>query len=71
MILRQPWVSRIRERVTHLCDEKHQILLEVIKFPEPVISLAVEPKTKQDMDKLGYSLEKLAQEDPSFRVKIG
>jgi elongation factor G len=52
-----------------LCDEKHQILLEVIKFPEPVISLAVEPKTKQDMDKLGYSLEKLAQEDPSFQVK--
>lgn len=52
-----------------LCDEKHQILLEVIKFPEPVISLAVEPKTKQDLDKLGYSLEKLAQEDPSFQVK--
>jgi elongation factor G len=52
-----------------LCDEKHPILLEVIKFPEPVISLAVEPKTKQDMDKLGYSLEKLAQEDPSFRIK--
>ena len=52
-----------------LCDEKYPILLEVIKFPEPVISLAVEPKTKQDMDKLGYSLEKLAQEDPSFRIK--
>ncbi len=52
-----------------LCDEKHPILLEVIKFPEPVISLAVEPKTKQDMDKLGYSLEKLAQEDPSFKVQ--
>ena len=52
-----------------LCDERHPILLEVIKFPEPVISLAVEPKTKQDMDKLGYSLEKLAQEDPSFRIK--
>jgi elongation factor G len=52
-----------------LCDEKHPILLEVIKFPEPVISLAVEPKTKQDLDKLGYSLEKLAQEDPSFQVK--
>jgi len=52
-----------------LCDEKHPILLEVINFPEPVISLAVEPKTKQDMDKLGYSLEKLAQEDPSFRVQ--
>ena len=52
-----------------LCDEKHPILLEVIKFPEPVISLAVEPKTKQDLDKLGYSLEKLAQEDPSFQVQ--
>ncbi len=52
-----------------LCDEKYPILLEVIKFPEPVISLAVEPKTKQDLDKLGYSLEKLAQEDPSFQVK--
>lgn len=52
-----------------LCDEKHPILLEVIKFPEPVIALAVEPKTKQDLDKLGYSLEKLAQEDPSFQVK--
>ncbi|RMH33059.1 MAG: elongation factor G [Nitrospirae bacterium] len=52
-----------------LADEKHPILLEVIKFPEPVISMAVEPKTKQDLEKLGYSLEKLAQEDPSFRVK--
>ncbi|MCA9471716.1 MAG: elongation factor G [Nitrospirales bacterium] len=52
-----------------LCDEKHQILLEVIKFPEPVISLAVEPKTKQDLERLGFSLGKLAQEDPSFHVK--
>ncbi len=52
-----------------LCEEKYPILLEVINFPEPVISLAVEPKTKQDLDKLGYSLEKLAQEDPSFRIK--
>lgn len=52
-----------------LADEKHPILLEVIKFPEPVISMAVEPKTKQDMEKLGYSLEKLAQEDPSFHVR--
>ncbi|GJL52850.1 MAG: elongation factor G 2 [Nitrospirales bacterium] len=52
-----------------LCDEKHPILLEVIKFPEPVISLAVEPKTKQDLEKLGFSLGKLAQEDPSFHVK--
>lgn len=52
-----------------LCDEKHPIVLEVIKFPEPVISMAVEPKTKQDLDKLGYALEKLAQEDPSFHVR--
>jgi len=52
-----------------LCDEKHPILLEIIKFPEPVISLAVEPKTKQDLEKLGFSLGKLAQEDPSFHVK--
>jgi len=52
-----------------LSDEKKQILLEVIKFPEPVISMAVEPKTKQDLEKLGFSLEKLSQEDPSFHVK--
>ena len=52
-----------------LCDEKHPILLEVIRFPEPVISLAVEPKTKQDLEKLGFSLGKLAQEDPSFHVQ--
>ena len=52
-----------------LADEKRQILLEVIKFPEPVISMAVEPKTKQDLEKLGFSLEKLAQEDPSFHVR--
>jgi elongation factor G len=52
-----------------LCEEKSPVLLEVIKFPDPVISLAVEPKTKQDLEKLGYSLEKLAQEDPSFHVK--
>lgn len=52
-----------------LVDEKHPILLEVIKFPEPVISMAVEPKTKQDLEKLGFSLDKLAQEDPSFHVR--
>ena len=52
-----------------LADEKKQILLEVIKFPEPVISMAVEPKTKQDLEKLGFSLEKLSQEDPSFHVR--
>ena len=52
-----------------LSDEKSKILLEVIKFPEPVISMAVEPKTKQDLEKLGFSLEKLSQEDPSFHVR--
>ncbi len=52
-----------------LVDEKHPILLEMIKFPEPVISMAVEPKTKQDLEKLGFALDKLAQEDPSFHVR--
>ena len=52
-----------------LSHEKRPILLEVIKFPEPVISMAVEPKTKQDLEKLGFSLEKLSQEDPSFHVQ--
>ena len=52
-----------------LSNEKHPILLEVIKFPEPVISMAVEPKTKQDLEKLGFSLEKLSREDPSFHVR--
>ncbi|MBM4124633.1 MAG: elongation factor G [Nitrospira sp.] len=51
-----------------LCDEKKPVLLEVMKFPEPVIAMAIEPKTKQDQEKLGFSLQKLAQEDPSFRV---
>jgi len=52
-----------------LCDDKHPVLLEVMKFPEPVIAMAIEPKTKQDQEKLGFSLQKLAQEDPSFRVR--
>jgi elongation factor G len=51
-----------------LCDEKHPILLERMEFPEPVISIAIEPKTKADLDKLGMSLSKLAFEDPSFRT---
>lgn len=51
-----------------LCDEDHPILLEIMKFPEPVISMAIEPKTKQDQEKLGMALQRLAQEDPSFRV---
>lgn len=52
-----------------LCDEKHPIILESITFPEPVIGLAVEPKTQADMDKLGMALGKLAEEDPTFRVQ--
>jgi elongation factor G len=51
-----------------LCDEKNPILLEQMIFPEPVISIAIEPKTKVDVEKLGVSLQKLAQEDPSFRT---
>ena len=51
-----------------LCDEHKPIVLESIEFPEPVISIAIEPKTKADQEKLGVSLQKLASEDPSFRV---
>ncbi len=52
-----------------LCDELHPIILESITFPDPVISLAIEPKTKSDQEKLGYALSRLAEEDPTFRVK--
>ncbi len=51
-----------------LCEEKNPIVLEAMDFPEPVIGLAVEPKTQADSDKLGMSLAKLAEEDPTFRV---
>jgi elongation factor G len=51
-----------------LSDEKHPIVLERMTFPDPVISIAIEPKTQADLDKLGISLQKLAQEDPSFRT---
>jgi elongation factor G len=51
-----------------LCDEAHQILLESITFPDPVIGLAVEPKTKADQDKLANALGRLSEEDPTFRV---
>ena len=51
-----------------LCDPKHRITLERMEFPEPVISVAVEPRTKVDQDKMGLALQKLAKEDPSFRV---
>ena len=52
-----------------LCDEKHPIVLESMIFPEPVIGLAIEPKTKADIDKLGNALAKLSEEDPTFSVK--
>jgi elongation factor G len=53
-----------------LCDPKHPVVLEPLQFPDPVISIAIEPKTKADMDRLGSSLERLTQEDPSFRVSV-
>ena len=52
-----------------LCDENAPIILEKMEFPDPVISVAIEPKTKADQDKMGIALQKLAEEDPSFRVK--
>src|SRR5260370_802157 len=51
-----------------LCDENKPIILENIDFPTPVISVAIEPKTKADQDKLGVAMQRLAQEDPTFRV---
>ncbi len=52
-----------------LCDETHPIVLESINFPDPVISLAIEPKTKADQEKLGLALNKLSEEDPTFKIK--
>ena len=53
-----------------LCDPKHPIILESMQFPIPVINIAIEPKTKADQDKLSESLAKLAEEDPTFQVKV-
>lgn len=53
-----------------LCDEKNPVILESIEFPEPVMAVAIEPKTKADQERLSQSLAKLAQEDPSFRVSF-
>src|SRR3989441_349416 len=64
-------VPAIQGHVPHgdtLSDESHPIILEAMKFPEPVISVAIEPKTKADQDKLSISLQKLSEEDPTFRV---
>ena len=55
---------------TTICDEKHPIVLESMEFPEPVISIAVEPKTQDDIDRLDEALLKLAEEDPTFKVKV-
>ena len=52
-----------------LCAEDAPIVLEQMEFPEPVISVAVEPKTKNDQEKMGIALSKLAEEDPTFRVR--
>ncbi|MDP3771324.1 MAG: elongation factor G, partial [bacterium] len=52
-----------------LCDPDHPIVLETIAFPEPVISIAIEPKTKADQEKMGVAIQKLAEEDPTFRVR--
>jgi len=52
-----------------LCDAEHPIVLEQITFPEPVISLAIEPKTKNDQEKMSYALQRLAEEDPTFKIK--
>jgi elongation factor G len=53
-----------------LCDEARPVILESMTFPEPVVAVAIEPKTKADSDKLGISLHKMSQEDPTFRVRI-
>jgi len=52
-----------------LCDENHPVILEKISFPEPVIDIRIEPKTKADQEKMGFALKKLSDEDPTFRVK--
>jgi elongation factor G len=65
-------VVGLKEVVTGdtLCDIKHPIFLEAMTFPEPVIGIAIEPKTQADIDKLGIALSKLAEEDPTFKVKV-
>ncbi len=65
-------VVGLREVVTGetLCEKKHPVVLETMKFPDPVISVAIEPKTKADQDKLGNAMAKLTREDPTFRVNV-
>ena len=52
-----------------LCDEKNQVILEAMEFPEPVINVAIEPKTKADQEKMTLALQKLAEEDPTFKMQ--
>ena len=53
-----------------ICDKKHPVILEAMEFPTPVISVAIEPKTREDQDKLGFAMGKLMQEDPTFKVHV-
>ena len=69
MILVQQLVLKPFAQVIPCTDEKHQIILESIVFPEPVISIAIEPKTQKEIDKMNMALAKLAEEDPTFKVK--
>ena len=69
VILLQPLVSRTTTTGDTICDEQHPVILESMEFPEPVIDIAIEPKTKASQDKMGDALVKLAEEDPTFRVR--
>jgi elongation factor G len=62
-------LKKIRTGET-LCDPQHPIILESLEFPEPVLSIAIEPRTTADMERLGTSLQRLVHEDPSFRVAV-
>ena len=68
MILLLWLVSRMLPRAIRCVISNHPIILEKMEFPDPVIEIAVEPKTKADHEKMGTALARLAQEDPSFRV---
>ena len=63
-------VLRTRPPATRCADPSKPIILERMEFPEPVIEVAVEPKTKADQEKMSTALQRLAQEDPSFRVSV-
>ena len=67
-ILRQPVGLKDTTTGDSLCDEKHPVILESMEFHEPVIEVAIEPKSKADQDKMGVALQKLSEEDPTFRA---